>query len=81
MIDCVRVRLRVAGHVAEYFPEGRREFDLTPPAGSTVASLLDGLGVPSAVVMGATVDGVRRPLSHVVADGDTVVVLAPPAGG
>ena len=81
MVHVVHVHLRVAGHVAEYFPEGRREFDLTPPAGSTVATLLDELGVPHAVVMGATVDAVRRPLSHVVADGDTIVVLAPAAGG
>jgi molybdopterin converting factor small subunit len=81
MGNTVHVRLRVAGHVAEYFPGGRHEFDLAPPLGSTVATLLDELRVGHSLVMGVTVGGVRRPFSYVLTDGDTVVVLSPPAGG
>ena len=77
----MHVHLRVAGHIAEYFPGGRREFDLTPPAGGTVAELLDELGVRPGLVMGVTVGGVRRSLSYPPADGETIVVLSPPAGG
>ena len=79
--ESLHIHLRVAGHCVDYFPDGRREFDLTPPAGSTVETLLVGLGVRPGVVMGVTIDGTRRPVSHPLADGDEVVVLSPPAGG
>jgi molybdopterin converting factor small subunit len=81
MGDSMHIRVRVAGHIAEYFPGGRREFDLTPPDGCTVATLLHELGVRPGLVMGVTVGGVRRPLSYAPVDGDTIVVLSPPAGG
>lgn len=76
----MKLRIKVSGHIAEYFPRGR-DFELERESGGDVATVLAELGVPAGLVASVVVDGRRRPLTYTPQEGDEIVLLAPPGGG
>lgn len=77
----MHIRVRGAGHIAEYLPGGEQGIDVTLSRPRTVGEIMEELGIARGLVMGVTVGGRRRPLTYVPADGEVVVLLAPPGGG
>jgi len=71
----------VHGHALEYFPDPREEFDFEFEPGDTVADMLAKLGIQTELVMRVVASGRVAPKSHVLVDGETIILFTPVAGG
>ncbi len=71
----------VHGHALEYFPDPREEFDFEFEPGDTVADMLAKLGIQTELVMRVVVAGRPATKSHVLIDGETIILFTPVAGG
>lgn len=76
-----KVDVIVHGHAREYFPDKRERFDYAFEDGETVAGMLNTLGIKPELVMRVVVKGRSVGKQHVLADGETLVLLTPVAGG
>jgi molybdopterin converting factor small subunit len=76
-----KVDVIVHGHAREYFPDKRERFDYAFEDGDTVAAMLRALGIKPELVMRVVVKGRTVGKQHVLADGETIVLLTPVAGG
>ena len=72
--------IRIAGHIAEYAPEGRAEFIL-PADGRPVVQVLREMGMKRELVRVLLVNGKRVASDYVPGVGDVVTLVAPAAGG
>lgn len=77
----MRVDVIVHGHAREYFPDTRERFEYSFEDGDTVAGMLHTLGIKPELVMRVVVRGKSVGKGHVLADGDSIVLLTPVAGG
>jgi molybdopterin converting factor small subunit len=77
----VKVTVRVVGHAVEFFPGRKDRYELELDGPTSVAGIIDRLGVGRALVMSAIAGGKRRDLDYVPADGEEVILITPPAGG
>jgi len=77
----LNVRVIVHGHAREYFPDPREEFDFEFEPGDTVADMLAKLGIQTELVMRVVAAGMPATKSHVFADGETIILFTPVAGG
>lgn len=72
--------LKIAGHVAEYAPQGRAEFTL-PADGRPIKEVLRELGLKRELIRVLVVDGKRVPPDYVPTAGEVVTLVAPASGG
>lgn len=72
--------VRIAGHVAEYAPEGRAEFRL-PVDGRPISQVLREMGMKRELIRVLLVGGKRVAPDYVPVEGDVVTLVAPAAGG
>jgi len=77
----LNVRVIVHGHALEYFPDPREEFDFEFEPGDTVADMLARLGIKTELVMRVVAAGRPATKSHVLVDGETIILFTPVAGG
>ncbi|HHX29125.1 MAG: hypothetical protein ACOX5Q_02775 [Bacillota bacterium] len=77
----VRITVTCMGHSGCYFPGGgeTQVFECVP--GETIEMFLERLGVNTDLFMYAVVGGEKRELSHVLRDGDDVLLVSPLMGG
>ena len=71
----------VHGHALEYFPDPREEFDFEFEPGDTVVDMFAGLGIQTELVMRVVAAGRPATKSHVLVDGETIILFTPVAGG
>ncbi len=72
--------LRIAGHVAEFAPQGQAEFRL-PADGRPVAQALRDMGLKKEMLQVLLVGGKRVAPNYIPAEGDVVILVAPAGGG
>lgn len=77
----VVARILVHGHVAEFFPGGRREHQLRLPEPRTVRQVIEALGVNPRLVMKVFLNGQPVSQDDLVRDGDELLLMAPASGG
>jgi molybdopterin converting factor small subunit len=77
----LKVRVIVHGHAREYFPDPREEFDFEFAPGDTVADMLATLGIRTELVMRVVAGDGPASKSHALADGETIILFTPVAGG
>jgi len=75
------VRVHVRGHVAKYFPQEQDRFDYPVKLPLTALELLRSLNVDPLLIMGVSVNGVKRSKDALINVGDEVLFFSPPAGG
>lgn len=75
------VRLRVHGHISEFFPGKSSTHEIEIPKKTTIRDLLLDMGVNPQLVPIAIVNGRRSSISDEVCDGDEVLLMSPVAGG
>jgi sulfur carrier protein ThiS len=75
----MRIQLKLMGLLKDRTPPGG---ELEVVAGSTIAQILAGLGVPDQGVQALSVNGsIERDRQRVLVDGDEVTVIPPVGGG
>lgn len=74
-------RILVHGHVAEFFPGGRREHVVSLAGPVTVARLIADLGVNPDLIMKVFVNGRPASKEDLVGDADEVLLISPASGG
>lgn len=77
----MRVSVQLTGHLVEFFPELRQAVSVELLDAVTVADLLAAVKVPVELPSVVSVNQERVSLDHVLADGDTVLLISPLAGG
>lgn len=77
----MKVRVIVHGHAREYFPDPREEFDFEFEPGETVSDMLTKLRIPTELVMRVVAGDGTASKSHALADGETIILFTPVAGG
>lgn len=77
----MHVRLRVEGHLREYYPHLADGVALAVPEGSQVAAILQRAGVPPELPGSVLCGRQRVGLAHLPADGDELIILSPMSGG
>ncbi len=77
----MNVRVIVHGHALEYFPDPREELDFEFEPGDTVVNMLARLGIQTELVMRVVAAGKPATKSHVLVDGETIILFTPVAGG
>ncbi|MCL6548688.1 MAG: hypothetical protein K6T30_07240, partial [Alicyclobacillus sp.] len=71
----MKVTVRVVGHAVEFFPGRKDRYDLEFEGPVTVRGILERLGVGSALVMAAIVDGKRVDFGRHVPDVAEVLLM------
>ena len=85
--ETIRIRVRTAGRLGQYLPAGsaRNAAELSVPAGTSAAGLIELLGMPADQRYLVSVNGSLVPPSqragHTVGDGDDVAIMPPLRGG
>ena len=80
----MKIELRLYASLARYMPSGPDAVSaetMEVPAGTSVRSVLEGLGVPFAEVKMIFLNGVHAKGDELLNDGDRVGVFPPVAGG
>lgn len=72
--------LKIAGHVAQYAPEGKAEFALVAD-GRPLQDILKGMGMEKGLLRVLVVAGERVRPDYVPKEGDVVTLIAPASGG
>jgi len=75
------MRIHLGGHLRWYDVEKRARLELTLDAPVTLLQLLERLGVPSAEVAVAAVNGEAAGLQETIVSGSEDVDFYPPSGG
>lgn len=74
-------RIIVHGHVAEFFPEGRREHVVTLPRPVPVSQVIADLGVNPRLIMKVFLNGRPADRDDLVGDADELLLMGPASGG
>ncbi len=77
----MRVQIRLFSNVRQYAPDDGGSFQLELGVGATVHRLVEKLEIPSSVKLVILVNGYHGNENTVLADGDTVILFPPMAGG
>ncbi len=79
----MRLEVRVFSGLEKYIPGARfgRSIEVECPEGSTVAELVDSLGIPRNQVFTALVNGRHAAMDAVLQPGDRVSLFPPVGGG
>lgn len=79
----IKIEVTLFATLRRYHPEkqGKKSFTFTVSAGTTVAQLLDHLGIPAEEVKMTFVNNLRKTKEYVLQDGDNVGIFPPIAGG
>jgi molybdopterin converting factor small subunit len=79
----MKVRVKLMGTLRDRLPaEARGQADVELPAGATLQALLDQVGAGGSHVHAVMVnDGMETDRQRLLAEGDSVVVIPPVAGG
>lgn len=79
----IQIQVRLYATLRKYRPEVAhgQSFTVELPAGSTVADLLRELGVPEGEMKRTFVNGIIQEAEYRLADGDSLGVFPPVAGG
>ncbi|MDI6824391.1 MAG: hypothetical protein QME87_08555 [Bacillota bacterium] len=74
-------RILVHGHVAEFFPEGRREHVVALPKPLPVSQVITDLGVNPRLIMKVFLNGRPASKEDLVGDADELLLISPASGG
>jgi sulfur carrier protein ThiS len=77
----VKVRVKAAGGVTKFMPDGAIEYEAEVADGATVGELLDALGIPHEVPSIILVNKAVAELDSKLKDGDMVHLLPMVVGG
>ncbi|UCF83456.1 MAG: MoaD/ThiS family protein [Desulfobacteraceae bacterium] len=77
----MRIWIRLFANLKKYAPGGDSNFNLELGSGATVGRLLESLDVPAPVKAVILVNGRHAKEETQLADGDTVILFPPMAGG
>jgi molybdopterin converting factor small subunit len=77
----MRVQIRLFSNLRQYGPDGEGSYQLELGVGATVHQLVEKLEIPSLVKRVILVNGYHGNENTVLADGDTVTIFPPMAGG
>lgn len=77
----MRVELRFFAGLRAYLPDGQSAFGADLAAGATVADVLRAYGIPEEVPRIVLVNGRHATLEQALAEGDTLSLFPPVAGG
>ncbi|MEA4884338.1 MAG: MoaD/ThiS family protein [Clostridia bacterium] len=77
----MQVKVKVHGHAREYFPGQREDFVYEFSPDATVLDMFTALGIKPELVMSVVADGVPVPKTHVLTDGEALLLITPVAGG
>jgi len=77
----MRVQIRLFSNLRQYAPDDGGSFQLELGVGATVHRLVEKLEIPSSVKRVILVNGYHGNENTVLADGDTVTLFPPMAGG
>jgi len=77
----MRVKIRLFSNLKQYGPGQEGTFPSDLEVGTTVHGLVEALGIPPSVNRVILVNGYHCQNDTVLADGDTVTVFPPMAGG
>ena len=75
------MRLRVNGHVAQFFPGGKAIHEVALEEPASIREILGRLSVNPQLIMAVFVNNEKRDLDCLVSDGDEVLLLSPVSGG
>jgi molybdopterin molybdotransferase len=75
------ITVRLYATLRDVVPEGRKALRVEVPEGTTVAELVNRLGLSAGTVRKVFVGGVARDEGHVLQPGDEVAIFPPIAGG
>ena len=77
----MRIRIRLFANLRQYAPGDDSNFHLELGSGTTVGLLLERLHIPAPVKAVILVNGYHAKEENQLADGDTVILFPPMAGG
>lgn len=77
----MRIRIRLFANLRQYAPGDDSNFHVELGSGATVGRLLENLDVPAPVKAVILVNGRHAKEETQLADGDTVILFPPMAGG
>ena len=77
------IDLRLFANLTEYLPPGAegRQARIAVPEGTTVAEVLDRLGIPRTLAKLIMIDGIHQPPDTVLRAGNVLSIFPPLAGG
>ncbi|MDI6893292.1 MAG: MoaD/ThiS family protein [Bacillota bacterium] len=74
-------RIIVHGHVAEFFPGGRRAHAVALPQPVPVSQVITDLGVNPRLIMKVFLNGRPASKDDLVSDADELLLISPASGG
>jgi molybdopterin converting factor small subunit len=77
----VNVHVELQSYLEQYSPDGGGRFDYSLPDGATVDDLVHKLMIPDDLASVISVGGANSDRTHLLKDGDRVVIIPPLAGG
>ena len=78
----MRIKVRVMGHAAEYYPEDKRvAWEYEAAEGESVRDMLSRSGIRSELVMNVASKGRVIPKDSLLEDGMELIVFTPVSGG
>lgn len=77
----IRVQIRLFSNLRQYAPDDEGSYQLELGIGATVHQLVEKLKIPASVKRVILVNGYHGNENTVLADGDTVTLFPPMAGG
>lgn len=75
----IKIELKLFATIARYLPDSSESFLVED--GTTVRQIVDTLGIPKSEVKLTFVNGIQKPLDHVLNDGDRLGIFPPVGGG
>lgn len=77
----MKLTVELQAYLMQYSPNGKSLFEYELPDGSSVATLVDKLGVPDELASVIVVSDENVDPSHKLAHGDRVTLIPPLSGG
>ncbi len=75
----IKIELKLFATIARYLPDSKEPFLLLD--GTTIREVASKLGIPESEMKLTFVNGIQRPLDHVLDDGDRLGIFPPVGGG
>ncbi|MGD9732209.1 MAG: MoaD/ThiS family protein [Desulfamplus sp.] len=75
----IKIELKLFATIARYLPDSSESFLVED--GATIRQIVDTLGIPKSEVKLTFVNGIQKPLDHVLNDGDRLGIFPPVGGG